>query len=134
MLKLGKHKIELFESIDDLPFNRFNAFNKYIMLDAELGSTIADFDQKTVKIHNFLSKEMVDDALNELYNLRNTVHNAQTENNLRGFAFASLIRRIDGELITDYSNENLRLILDQLSEWDLTKSIVYTKSDEVKKK
>tara|TARA_R110002012_G_scaffold84677_4_gene211585 strand:+ start:232 stop:546 length:315 start_codon:yes stop_codon:yes gene_type:complete len=103
------------------------------MLDAELGSTIADFDQKTVKIHNFLSKEMVDEALNELYNLRNTVHNAQTQNNLRGLAFASLIRRIDGELVTDYSSENLRLILDQLSEWDLTKSIVYKKTDEVKK-
>ena len=133
MLKLGKHKIELFESIDDLPFNRFNAFNKYIMLDAQLGSTIADFDEKTVKIHNFLSKEMIDEALKELYNLRNTVHNAQTENNMMGFAFASLIRRIDGEFITDYSTENLKLILDKLSKWDLTKLIVYTKTEEVKK-
>lgn len=133
MLKLGKHKIELFESIDDLPFNRFNAFNKFVMLDAELGSTITDFDQKTVKIHNFLAKEMNKEALDEMYNLRNVVHNILTENNQKGLAFASLIRRIDGELVKDYSIENLRTILDKLSEWGLTSGSVYSKTDEVKK-
>ena len=96
---------------------------------SEYGSEVV----KNILEETNVPKEMIDEALNELYNLRNMVHNAQTENNLRGFAFASLIRRIDGELITDYSNENLRFILDQLSEWDLTKSIVYTKTDEVKK-
>ena len=46
MLKLGKHKIEFFESIEIMPFDRFNAFNKYVMLDAELGSDVIAFDQK----------------------------------------------------------------------------------------
>lgn len=133
MFKLGKHKIELYESIDDLPFCRFNAFNKYVMLDAELGSTISDFDQKTVKIHNFLSKEMIKESLDELYNIRNLVHNVLTENNLKGLAWASLIRRIDGELVTDYSPENLKDILSKLSKWGLTSGMVYEQSDEVKK-
>ena len=57
MLKLGKHNIEFFESIDSLPFCRFNAFNKFVMLDAELGSDVMAFDQKISKIFQFVEKQ-----------------------------------------------------------------------------
>ena len=133
MLKLGKHKIDFFDSIDSLPFDRFNSFNKYVMLDAELGSDVISFDQKISKIFQFLGKEMTKEATGELYNLRNTYHNVMNENNVRGLAFACLVRRIDGEKVTDFSIDNMRAILDKLSSWGLEIGHVKESNDSIKK-
>jgi len=133
MLKLGKHKIEFYDSIDSLPFDRFNSFNKYVMLDAELGSDVMAFDTKISKIFQFLGKEMTKEATGELYNLRNTYHNVMNENNVRGLAFACLVRRIDGEKVDDFSIENMRSILEKLSGWGLEIGHVRNNTDEIKK-
>ena len=133
MLKLGKHKIEFFESIDSLPFCRFNAFNKYVMLDAELGSDVMAFDQKVGKIFQFIEKGMIDEIRGEMYNIRNTYHNVMTENNIRGLAFACLIRKIDGEPLVDFTSDNLKTVLDRLSEWGLEIGTVRNKTVDVKK-
>ena len=133
MLKLGKHKIEFYDSIDSLPFDRFNSFNKYVMLDAELGSDVMAFDTKISKIFQFLGKEMTKEATGELYNLRNTYHNVMNENNVRGLAFACLVRRIDGEKVHDFSTESLEIVLKKLSSWGLEIGDVREKADTVKK-
>ena len=134
MLKLGKHKIEFYDSIDLMPFDRFNSFNKFIMLDAELGSDVIAFDQKISKIFEFLGKEMTKNATNELYNLRVVYHNIMEMNNNKGLAFACLIRSIDGEPLKNYSIENLRAVLEKLNSWGLKMLDVSEHSDNVKKK
>ena len=133
MLKLGKHNVEFYDSIDSLPFCRFNAFNKFVMLDSELGSDVMSFDKKVGKIFQFLGKGMTEEALNEMYNLRITYHNVMTENNVRGLAFACLVRSIDGEAVTDFSESNLSKILDKLSSWGLKIGSVSDTVDTVKK-
>jgi len=133
MFKLGKHTVEFYDSIDSLPFDRFNSFNKFVMLDAELGSDVIAFDQKISKIFQFLGKEMTKEATGELYNLRNTYHNIMTENNVRGLAFACLIRKIDDEKIEDYSIENMKSILKKLSGWGLEIGHVKESNDSIKK-
>ena len=133
MFKLGKHTVEFYDSIDSLPFDRFNSFNKFVMLDAELGSDVIAFDQKISKIFQFLGKEMIKEATGELYNLRNTYHNIMTENNVRGLAFACLIRKIDDEKIEDYSIENMKSILKKLSGWGLEIGHVKESNDSIKK-
>lgn len=133
MFKLGKHTVEFYDSIDSLPFDRFNSFNKFVMLDAELGSDVIAFDQKISKMFQFLGKEMTKEATGELYNLRNTYHNIMTENNVRGLAFACLIRKIDDEKIEDYSIENMKSILKKLSSWGLEIGHVKESNDSIKK-
>ncbi len=133
MFKLGKHNVEFYDSIDSLPFDRFNSFNKFVMLDAELGSDVIAFDQKISKMFQFLGKEMINEATGELYNLRNTYHNIMNGNNVRGLAFACLIRKIDGEKIEDYSIENMKSILEKLSGWGLEIGKVKETTDVLKK-
>lgn len=133
MFKLGKHNVEFYDSIDSLPFDRFNSFNKFVMLDAELGSDVIAFDQKISKMFQFLGKEMIKEATGELYNLRNTYHNIMNGNNVRGLAFACLIRKIDGEKIEDYSTENMKSILEKLSGWGLEIGEVKETTDVLKK-
>jgi hypothetical protein len=133
-LQIGKTELELFDSIDQLPFERFNAFNKYVMLDSELGATVQDFDKITVRVYEFLNKEMYDDAKNELLNLRIVVNNILTGNSSKGLAFASLISKVNGKAMEDYSEDKLKALLLDLSKDGLDVKTVAETASDVKKK
>jgi len=133
-VKVGKFELELFDSIDKLPFERFNAFNKYVMLDSELGATVQDFDKVTVRVYEFISKEMYEEAKNELLNLRIVVNNILTGNSSKGLAFASLISKVNGKPLDDYSEEKLKALLSDLSKEGLDVKQVIEAAAEVKKK
>ena len=126
--------LEFYESIEELPLQRFNAFNKYVMLDSELGNTVQDFDKMVVRVSEFMSKEMYEDARAELMNMRIVYHNVLTENDVKGLAFASTIKRYKGKDVLDYSEENLRKILDDLEKEGLTVKEVVDKNNDLKKK
>ena len=133
-VKVGKFELELFDSIDKLPFERFNAFNKYVMLDSELGATVQDFDKVTVRVYEFISKEMYEEAKNELLNLRIVVNNILTGNSSKGLAFASLISKVNGKPLDDYSEDKLKSLLSDLSKEGLDVKQVIEAAAEVKKK
>lgn len=118
-IEIQGHIIKFFDSVDNLPFKRMNEFNKYILLDAHLGSSIFDFDKLLGKTDQFLGKNMVVEAKMELQNLRQVVHNILTGNNIKGYAFACMIKSIDNEEVTDFSSDNLTEILNRLDGWGL---------------
>ena len=43
-VKLGKHSVTLYDSIDELPIVRFHKYSKMLLVDAGVGSDINDFD------------------------------------------------------------------------------------------
>jgi len=133
-IQVGKIEVELFDTIDQLPFERFNAFNKYVMLDSELGATVQDFDKITVRVYEFITKEMYDEAKNELLNLRIVVNNILTGNSSKGLAFASSISKVNGKVVEDYSEEKLKELLVDLSKEGLDVKQVVDSTTEVKKK
>ena len=63
----------------------------------------------------------------------NTYHNILSENNVRGLAFACLVRKIDGEPMEDFSVDNLKTILEKFSSWGLEIGHVKNKTTDVKK-
>ncbi len=103
IVEVKGHKIELYDSTQDLPILRFQKFNKYVMIANEVGNTFEDYDQRTVKALSFLQKEMVPEAIQELSNRRQTVFNAFNEFSPKSKAFAVLIKRIDGKYYDGYS-------------------------------
>ena len=126
-----KSKLEFYDTIDKFPLERFNAFNKYVMLDTELGSTVQDFDKTVIRIAEFMNKEMKEEANRELQNLRFVLNNVLSGNNTKGLAYACTIKKIDGVLLDDFSEDNLKRILKEL---DLTVGEVEEHNSEVKKK
>ena len=104
------------------------------MLDSELGATVQDFDKVTVRVYEFISKEMYEEAKNELLNLRIVVNNILTGNSSKGLAFASLISKINGKPLEDYSEEKLKALLVDLSKEGLDVKQVIEANAEVKKK
>lgn len=133
-LKVGKYNLEFFDGIDIMPMQRFNAFNKFVMLDAELGSTVFDFDKINTRIMEFVSKDMKEEALRELLNLRLVYNNILQENDTKGLAFASLIKKINGKEVNDFGETNLKDILLKLSNQGLDNVKIHNVNAEVKKK
>ena len=44
-LKLAGKTIEVYDDIENLPVTRFHKYNKMLLVDAGIGSDIADFDK-----------------------------------------------------------------------------------------
>jgi hypothetical protein len=104
------------------------------MLDGELGSTVFDFDKVMIRVHEFIKNEMYTEAQRELLNIRIVYNNILEGNNVRGLAFAVMIKNMDGKAVEDYDSENLNLILKKLSKEGLDNVKVCEVRNDLKKK
>lgn len=93
--KKGRHEIEIYDSIYNMPMLRFQRFNKYQMQACDIGSDINDYNNRTAKAIQFIQKGMKDEAVSELQNRMLTVNNAFTEFNPNNKSLALLVKRID---------------------------------------
>lgn len=130
---LKKTRIKLYNDIDQLPIERFNKANKYWMLHDNIGSSIEDFDrnhfQKIILLAGDKQK-----CIKELTNLRILIYNIMNETNVQQLSFACLIYSINGQELTDLSEENLRNILNDLGKCGLTQGILKKKLQRQEKK
>lgn len=113
--KIGKHEIEVYDDIQQIPMGKFQKFNKYSMISNEIGNTFADYDNRTMKALEFLDKGMINEAKQEIANRRQTVFNAFNEKSPTGKAFSCLIKRIDDVEYNGISPAELDLVEDHLN-------------------
>lgn len=130
----GKHKVELYDSIQNLSIGRFQRFNKYQMVAIEIGSNFQDYDKRTEKTYKFLQQGMVAEAIQELNNRRQTVFNAYNEFQPTGKSLAVLVKKIDDRAYQDYSSNALDKIVERLDEIGFTYEMLVNTLNEVKKK
>ena len=115
-VKIGKHTVEIYDAIDELPIVRFHKYQKLLLIDAGIGSDITAFDQRIEKTRRFLMDGNADEAKKELSNLRNCVWMIQNGVNPRNRAFAALVAKIDGRECSDMADDALEKILDTLKD------------------
>ena len=109
--KLGKHRVELYGAVDELPIVRFHRYQKYLLIDAGVGGDITAFDQRTEKARRYLMAGKPDDARKELANLRQCVFLIQSGLTPRHRAFAALVRKVDGEEFPEADDSSIDRIL-----------------------
>lgn len=109
-IEIGKYKVELYDSIDELPIKRFHKFNKYLLVDAGVGSDLNDINEKIGKIMRYVDRSDKVNARIELENLRQAMYLVTQETNPKHLAFMVLVKSIEGKEITDLSDEGLRAI------------------------
>lgn len=129
-----RHVVELFDSIHNLPVLRFQRFNKYQMQSVEIGNTFEDYRQRTMKVVQFLQKDMKEEAIQELENRSLTVFNAFNTFTPSGKSFAVLVKRIDDVDYTTFSPDDLERCFKHLDRIGLTQKESIDKLKEVKKK
>lgn len=107
--------IMLYDSIDEMPIVNFQKYNKYILLDAGLGSDIDSVDEHIVNLAKLIKSDVVK-ASQELQNLRQNMHMIVSEISPKYLAFASLIHSINGKPLDNLSDDYLKQILNDINE------------------
>lgn len=112
-VKINNHELKLYDSIDEIPIVNFQKYNKYIIVDSGLGSDIDSVDEHLVNLAKLIKSDK-DKAQQELQNLRQTMHLIVSGISPNYLAFAALIHSIDGKVVEDLSDENLKSIIEKL--------------------
>lgn len=131
-VKIGTHTVELYDAIDELPIARFHKYQKYLLVDSGIGSTIQDFDKRIEKMRRYCMLKDSANTQKELENLRQCVYMIQNGLSPQHLAFACLVFAIDGEKCVDISDDALQKIVTTFADapvQDLTGHL-----DSVKKK
>ena len=131
-VKIGKHTVEMYDGIEELPIVRFHKYQKLLLVDSGIGADMAAFDQRIEKTRRFLMAGDNKNAQQELENLRQCVFMIQNEFSPKLRAFAVLVAKIDGRECTDISDCSLDAIVTELSESPLKE--LTARLDAVKKK
>ena len=115
-VKLGKHKVVLYNSIEELPIVRFHKYNKMLLVDAGLGSDLGAIDGHIERAVRFIRNDQRKEAAAEMDNIRQTVYMIMQGMSTKHLSFATLVSEIDGKPCTDLSDEGLQKVLDVLSD------------------
>lgn len=131
-VKIGKHTVEMYDTIEELPIVRFHKYQKLLLIDAGIGADINAFDQRIEKTRRFLMDGKTDKAQQELENLRQSVFLIQSGINPKHRAFAALVAKLDGVECGDVSDDGLAKLTETLN--DAPESELTAQLDAVKKK
>lgn len=115
-VKIGDHKVRLYDAIDELPIARFHRYQRSLLVDAGVGSDISAFDQRIERARRFLMAGDNEKASRELDNLRQSVFLIQNEVDTKLLSFAALVAEIDGVACEDLSDEGLARIRGMLED------------------
>lgn len=108
--------LKLYDSIDEMPIINFQKYNKYLLMDAGLGSDANDIDAHIVRIAKLIKAKSEKEALQELQNMRQSLHMINSNISPKYLAFTALIHSINGKVLTDLSDDNLQVVLNSLKE------------------
>lgn len=108
---VNKKVIKLYDSVENMPIINFQKYNKYLLIDACIGSDINDIDNHIVKIAKFIKHNKNKESLQELQNMRQNLYMINCGISPRYLAFAALIHSVDGKEVTDLSDDGLKDLL-----------------------
>lgn len=106
--------LELYDGIEELPIVNFQKFNKYMLIDSGIGSDFDDINNHISNLARLIKAADKAKALQELQNMRQNMFMIVSNISPKYMAFAAFIHSINGQKVTDLSDENLKRILDSL--------------------
>lgn len=113
-LKLGGKTVRVYSSIDELPVTNFQKYNKYLLIDSGIGSDVDSVDDHISKLARLITSGKKAEALQELQNMRQNIYMINSGVSPKHLAFAALIQSVDGEDVTDLSDDGLKGLLERL--------------------
>jgi hypothetical protein len=127
-------EVELYDSPEDAPIDRYQKFNRFLLIEAEIGSDLAAFDKRCQAIKAF-AKTSPDKAIQEIENMRQTVRLSLSGVSPTAMSFAALTKRVGrhswGNVLSD---TDIQEIQGALSKSTLTHRLMKATVDAVKKK
>lgn len=133
-ININGHIIEMYDSIEDMPITRYNAFNRYSIIDSGLGNTFADVDQKITETIGLVNSDAKDKAIQSLMNMRNTYYFMFENIDPKSSSFICMVKSIDGKPNDDISENGILKTREILMRTKITRAMMITILTELKKK
>lgn len=130
---IGTYRVEMFESIEDMPITRYMEYNKYLLIESGIGSTPEDINRNIDKVAAFITAKDKDNGLKQIMLLKQNLYFIMNGQSPQLMSFACLINSINGKPKTDLSPEGLEQTVDKLKS-KLTARKVNSILDDIKKK
>lgn len=130
VIDTGKHVIKLYDSVDELPIGAYQRYNKFLLIDAGIGSSVDDFDAHIVKLAKLIGNNEREKAIQELQNMRQNLFMINSKVSPKYLAFAALVYSIDGKKVEAVSDDDYSELLAKIQEMPhslLTKTLDWLK-------
>lgn len=115
-VKIGGKVVTLYDSIEEMPMRRFHKYNKMMIIDAGIGSDVADVDKHLEKAIAYIGSNMPDAAATELENMRQNIFFVQNDVSPRFLSFAALVHSVDGVPCEDISDDGLAKVVQMFAD------------------
>jgi len=132
--KLNGCTLEMYDSIDVLPIENYINYNRLTMLETGIGSDLNAVMNHWDAIQRYCANGDTEALNKELSNYRQALTFIVSNVSPHLLSFVTLIHKIDGKVLEDFSDENMGEVLKQLSKKGLTVRLVDSFLDFVKKK
>jgi len=130
----AKHEVFFYDSDRNLPYRRYQKFNKHMIIDLEVGDSIGAYDVRMQRAIGYINADDKKSAGIELTNQRQCLYNMLEGYSPKGMALAIMVHSIDGHIYDNYDEETLNEILDKLDSIGFTKEMMDNTVSHVKKK
>lgn len=130
--KINGYSVEIYDTIEELPVVRFHKYNKMLLIDSGIGSDMMAFARHIDRAKRYaMSKEPIL-AAHELTNLQQCFAFIYDELSPKHLAFCALVKSIDGNEVTDISDDGLQSLLKKFA--DVPQNEITDLLESVKKK
>lgn len=131
-IKIGNREVMIYDSIDEMPIQRFHKYNKLCLIDSAVGSNLGDADNQIEKALRYINVGKIEQAVDQINNIRQSLYLIMNEVSPKYLSFACLIKKIGKKECNDISDEGLKRTLDKLK--DLEKGQIDSALESIKKK
>lgn len=133
-MKIERYKgktIKYYESIEEMPITSYHKFQKYLLLEAQVGDDLNGLREHLEKIGAFIRESKSDQAAKELTNVISQIQIIDQEISFKSLAFAAIVHSIDGKKYNARTDEDIKRISQEIN---MTVGFISKLLEAVKKK
>lgn len=112
--------LEMYSSLEEIPVGRFQIYNRFVLMDAGIGSDVNSVASHVSMIQGFARTQQFEKALLQLQNYHQLLHFVVSNVSPEMNSFYVLIHKINGKLNEDVSEEGISDQMKKLSKSGLT--------------
>lgn len=112
-LKINGSRVIIYDSIEEMPILRYRDFNKYLMIDAGVGSDLESVISHTSTMERFAGKKDFNRLVKEFNNFRQALLFIVTGVSPKYDCFCCLVKELNGK---EYPNELSRDDIEEIKE------------------
>lgn len=120
LMNINGNRLDMYDSITELPVLNFHEFNRNLIIDAGIGSDMEAIDAKLARLSRLIQSDKKEAALTDIMNIRTGLYMILNGISPKMRAFIAMIKTLNGEAVTNYSEENVQRITKELHRKGLT--------------